>query len=280
MTKRKQYNLHIISDSTGGLAGHMINAILTQFPHVRLHQNYYPFTDSQKKVDQVLRKIKHRKDMVFYALVDPDCKETVAQLCAQRGIANFDLTGSLVQFIADHTQVQPLRELSRLHQTNTGYFQRIEAMEFTAQHDDGRRLESLGEAEIVILGLSRVSKSPTSTFLGSLGYKVANVSLSPKTGFPKELKKVTKKIIAFTTIPKRLFDIRQRRFASFKSKIDAYHQRELDYYELQSIIKEVMWAEAEYRKCKYPILDITDMTVEEIAAKVLEIKKIKRKIFN
>ena len=269
-SSRRQYTLHLVSDQTGSLANHMITAILTQFPQIDFQKVYHTFQDSPQKVRETVKSIGRRRTIVFHALVDAQSKLIVEEACIRLRVPHFDLTGSLVQFIADHTGIQPVNELSRLHAVDAGYFQRIEAMEFTALHDDGRNLGTLHEADIVIVGLSRVSKSPTATYLGAMGYKTANVSVAPETGFPRELGRVKKKTVAFTVQPRTLHEVRGKR-------IEEWELGQTSYGNLRDIIREVMEAEAEYRRRNLPILDITGMTIEKIAAWVLKTLKVKRK---
>jgi len=274
---RPLYTLHIVSDATGNLASHMISAILTQFPELRFKEVYHIFKNKKKDVEETIQSFRRKHHIVLYALIDPESKKTLHEACARLQIPSYDLTGSLVQFIADHTGCPPVNELARLHETHAGYFQRIDAMEFTAQHDDGRRLDTINEADVIVVGLSRVSKSPTSTYLGSLGYKVANVSIAPETGFPEQLRGLKKKIVAFTLQPKALAEIRTKRFEQFDQTLKAKRIDGLPYYDLRSIIDEVVYAEKEYRKRGYPVIDITGLTVEEIAATTLDRLGIKRK---
>ncbi len=268
----KKFTLHIVSDGTGNLAAHMITAILSQFPNVKIDCVFHVFQHSLEKINETTRKFRPGNDIVLHALVDPQLKLAMETACVERDIPHFDLTGSLVQFISDHIGVAPVNELSRLHQVNAGYFQRIEAFEFTAQHDDGLGLQSIEHAEIVIVGVSRVSKSPTSMFLASRGYKVANVSITPTTGFPAELDKVQDRVVAFTVQPKRLHEIRAVRLA-------ASNLHDTSYDSLREVVREVSQANAEYAARGYPVIDITQMTVEQTAATVLETLKIPRKQF-
>jgi [pyruvate, water dikinase]-phosphate phosphotransferase / [pyruvate, water dikinase] kinase len=277
MRKARVYTLHIISDATGTLARHVINAVLTQFPDVRVRQIYHVFQDREDEVERTIQTFRKTHHLVFFALLDPACKQLIHEACVRMKIPHYDLTGSLVQFLSDHTHTSPVNELARLHQTDSGYFQRIAAMEFTAQHDDSRGLGTLDQADVVIVGLSRVSKSPSSIYLGSLGFKVANVSIAPQTGFPAELDKVKKKIIAFTLQPKRLHDIRVARFKDYRERAAAHQMDDLPYYNLRAVVEEVVWAERECRKRGYPILDITNMTVEEVAANLLRVLGTRRK---
>lgn len=275
--KQTTYTLHLVSDATGTLARHMISAVLTQFPDLNVKQVYHVFQNRKDEIDKTIATFKKHNHLVFFALLDPEAKKEIHEACVAHHIPHYDLTGSLVQFICDHTHTSPVNELARLHQTNAGYFQRISAMEFTAQHDDSRGLHTLAQADIVIVGLSRVSKSPSSIYLGSLGFKAANVSITRETGFPEELDEVKKKIVAFTLQPRKLFEIRHKRIKDIQDQAAMTNLTNIAYCDLRSVVEEVVFAEKEYRKRGYPILDITGMTVEEVAANVLRILGTKRK---
>jgi len=276
----KPYVLHVVSDASGNLASHLIHSVITQFPDTLFKLKYHLFQDNADDLHSSLESVQGRNSLVLHAVLDPQLKLLIHQICRKHKVDDYDLTGSLVQFISDHTGIPPANELTRLHATGQGYFKRIRAMEFTAQHDDNRRLETLGEAEIVIVGLSRVSKSPTSFFLGAKGYKVANVAISRETGFPAELDEVRDRTIAFTTRPKELYEIRQRRFSGFEQEIGEQNLESLPYYNLRQIVSEVSWAEKEFRARKYPILQISGHTVEELGSRVLtELKLDQEDIF-
>lgn len=274
--KRKVWTLDIISDGTGNLASHLINAVLTQFPDVDVKKKVHLIKPAGRKLPDLLKKLPKRNHLVLHALVDPALKSQVDAACQKRGIPNFDLTGMLVQFMADHMQCAPENSATRLHEADPGYFKRIQAMEFTAQHDDARRIETARDADVVVLGLSRVSKSPTCTFLGSMGYRAANISIAPESGIPDAVKKVPrKKLVALTIQPKKLHEIRQQRFKRFNQKIEEEGAAELPYGNLKSVIKEVVWAESTYREMEIPIINITHLTIEEAAREIVNALELK-----
>ena len=273
----RPYTLHIISDATGTLARSVISAVLTQFPDLQAKQIYHVFTQGREDVERVIQSLGKRNNLVFYALLDPEAKQAINVACVTRKIPHHDLTGALVQFISDHTGVLPVNNLGRLHQADVDYIERLEAMKFTAQHDDSLRLDTLDQADMVIVGLSRLSKSPTAMYMGSLGYKVANVSIAPETGFPAQLDAVRKRIVAFTIQPKLLRDIRLKRLKGYHVPSPAGGPTDLKYVDQRAVIREVMDAEREYARRGYPILDITSMTIEEITANVLRLLGTKRK---
>lgn len=247
----------------------MIRPILTQFTGVEFERVYHAFQDTHEKVRRTLDRIDHGRTLVLHALVDPDAKRLVRTACVRRRIPHHDLTVRLVQFIADNVGQLPADEVARLHRVDAAYLHRIEAMEFTSEHDDGAGLGTIDQADIVIVGISRVSKTPTSTYLASFGYKVANVSITPETGFPAELREVKKRVVAFTLQPKALREIRAERIS---------HVKDIAYHDMRSVIREVADAEAEYRKRGYPVIDITGKTIEQIAATILQKIKVKKKV--
>ena len=271
------YTLHIISDATGTLARSVISAVLTQFPDLRARQIYHVFARGKEEVEKAIESFGKRHNLVFYALLDSEAKQAINVACVTRKIPHHDLTGALVQFISDNTGCLPVNKLGRLHPADTDYIERLEAMKFTAQHDDSLHLDTIDHADIVIVGLSRLSKSPTAMYMGSLGYKVANVSITQETGFPKQLDAVKKRIVAFTIQPRLLRDIRIKRLKGYHAPAPEKGMNNLKYVDQHAVIREVMYAEREYSRRGYPILDITGMTIEEITANVLRLLGTKRK---
>lgn len=264
--------LHLISDFTGNLANHLVSTVVGQFADVSPKKVVHRFCDSDEKRARALRTVRDpSRDVVLHAVLDPAAKGQIEAHAASAGIPCFDLTGPLTDFLTAALQSTPKNDPDRVHPTDEGYFHRIDAMEFTLQHDDSRRLESIHEADVVLLGISRVSKSPTSSFLGSLGYKAANVSIAPSLGLPKELARCKGRVVALTMQPSKLFEIRQRRFRlnGFATAL-AERDESLDYLQLRDVSQEVMAAEQLYRKAKIPIVDVTGMTIEEAATHVLE----------
>lgn len=257
--------IHVISDSTGVFAEHLLSSVLMQFPKLHKIEALHVFETDPRRIRKIIRDLPTTRTVVLHAIVKASLKEIVAAECHRRNIPHFDLTGSLVQFIAEHSGIAPEDNRSLLHKVNADYFRRIEAMEFTAQHDDGR-IESVDKADIVLVGVSRVGKTPAAIFLGSLGYKVANIALAPQMKIPEIISDLP--AVALTCQPRALWTIRTRRFEKFQRALAAHGERPLDYYDLPAVTREVRWAEEEMRKRNIPIIDVTELTVEEIAARV------------
>jgi regulator of PEP synthase PpsR (kinase-PPPase family) len=265
--------IHVITDGTGGLPRHILTAILSQFPNLKSAPHYHIICDTTDHVDRELRKIRS-PSIVLHALTNPQVKQHLVQAVKRKkDVSQYDLTGGLVNFLAQQTGETPLNEFHAVHTRDESYYDRIDAWEFTMQHDDSRRLESIDEADIVLVGLSRVSKTPTAAYLGWLGYRVANVSYAPETGLPKELKKCRGKVVALTMQPKRLAEIRSRRLKinRFADAVARDRTKEFRYAGVRDTIREVMDAETTFKRMRYPMIDTTDATVEDTAARVIQL---------
>lgn len=258
------YTVHLVAAGTGELLSGLGAVAVSQFPGVAIQVVTHPLQSDIEKLQATLGKLSGERPIVVHALADQEAKHLVRNTCVVRRIPHFDATGPLMNFLADCVGVPPKNDVSRLHQLDAAYRRRIAAIDFAMEHDDGLGLGTLRDADVVIVGVSRVSKSPTSLYLASRGFKVANVSIAPEVGFPKELARISKKkVVAFTTQPKRLHEIRTERAKRMGSEGTSYH-------DLSGVIAEVMAAEAEYRKRGYAIIDVTHLTIEQTAAQIVE----------
>ncbi len=259
----EMFTVHLIAAAAGELLNGLAVVAISQFPDIRFDVVSHPLQDSIDKLEATLDNLSGKRPIVLHALADENAKLLVRNTCVVERIPHFDATGTLLNFISDCVGALPQNDVSRLHRLDTAYQRRIEAMEFALEHDDSLGLRSLRDADLVIVGISRVSKSPTTLYLSSRGYKVANVSIVPGGAFPDELERMPKsKVVAFTMQPKRLHEIRADRASRIGSEGTSYE-------DLQSVIREVMEAEAEYRRRGYPIIDVTSITIEQTAAQIL-----------
>lgn len=270
---KRTRQIHVLTDGTGGLPRHYLTAVLSQFPSLKQQPQYHVFCSTPKQATTAYNKYVKKNSIVFHTFVRSDTKAAIEQLAKSHSVPSFDLTGSAVDFLSTHYGVAATEEIGLVHSRGTDYFDRIDAWEFSLQHDDSRRLETVGKAEFILVGISRVSKTPTSSYLGWLGYRVANVSFDPEQGLPKEIKKYRKKAIALTIQPKQLSEIRSRRMQvnGFADVIVHDPEAEIRYAGLKDTIREVMAAEQFYRELKLPVIDVTHSTVEETAARILQV---------
>ena len=262
---RKLTTIHLLSDSTGNLAQHMLTAFLTQFPARSFDVRRHNFLATPALTQAALGHVKTAPGIVFHAVVSPESKKLIADTCAALKLPARDLTGEFVDFLSAHSGIPPAPDVKRLHDITDEYHRRIKAVEFTLEHDDGLGLDTIDEADIVLVGVSRTSKTPTSVYLGQQGYKVANVSLARAVEPPRQLLDLRRKTVVGLLIdPHRLREIRSARQA-------AWQMAETSYSDPEAVRDEVNWSRRLFLKQGWPTLDVTSRAIEESAAKILEI---------
>lgn len=257
--------LYVLSDSTGNLAKHMVTSFLTQFPDGAFDLKLRPFIGEQKRLDKSLAEISTHPGIVFHAVVSPSLKSDISLRCQDLQNPCCDLTGPTVDFLAHASRIKPLSDQQRLHQVDHVYCDRINAMAFTLEHDDGLGLPTLGQSDVVIIGVSRTGKTPTSIYLAMQGYRTANVSLATGIEVPAQLFELPRgKAIGFIIDPHQLAEIRTRRQS-------AWRMTPTDYNDPNKVEEEIQWCRRVFAKLHCPVLDVTDQAIEETAARALDI---------
>ena len=270
--------LHLVSESTGSLARHIASVVLPQFPKLIPEITSHIFCDSAAKLRDAKSQIaEDQTSIVFSALTQPKLIRSLKTWCERRRCVFIDLIGHVVNEVAQVTSQRPLLDASKSHRCDDDYLRRIDAWEFTLQHDDSRRLETISEADIVLLGVSRVGKTPLAAYLGSIGYRVANVSIAKDVPVPSEVVSSRDKTIGLTISVDRLAEIRKRRFElnRFSQALRSRGTRS-DYCSLSAILDEIDYAEKQFRRLRLRTLDTTELTVEEAAARVLQLLAIEQ----
>jgi regulator of PEP synthase PpsR (kinase-PPPase family) len=256
--------LYVLSDSTGNLARHMVSSFLTQFPLGSFQVHVKPFVHEPMRMKAALEMIAHRPGIVLHAVVAAELKQKIQQECARLNTPCCDLTGPAVDFLSRASHVQPAIDPQQMHPVDNAYCHRINAMGFTLEHDDGLGLDTLSEAQIVLAGVSRTGKTPTSVYLAMLGFRVANVSLAMNVALPAQLLALPPgKAVGLIIEPHQLAEIRTRRQQSWKMNTTRYN-------ELAEVDEEIRWCRGVFNKLRCPVLDVTDQAIEETAARVLE----------
>jgi regulator of PEP synthase PpsR (kinase-PPPase family) len=257
--------LYILSDSTGNLARHMVNTFMTQFPSGAFQVQVRPFIGEEERRVEALAVIANRPGIVFHAIVSPQLKLELSQRCEQMNVACYDLTGPTVEFLARAAGIQPLSDEQLLHRVDPVYVGRINAMSFTLEHDDGLGMENLGEADVVLAGVSRTGKTPTSVYLAMQGYRVANVALAAEAPVPPQLRQLPRrKAVGLIIEPAHLADIRGRRER-------AWNMAPSPYSDVRRVRQEIEWSRRLFRELNMPVLDVTEQAIEETAARVLDL---------
>ena len=241
----------------------MLTAILTQFPPDAFRLEMRSFVRTPEQIAKVMQDVKADPGMVFHGMLDHAHKRQIADACRQIGVGVCDLTGTIVDYIADQSGLAPRQNYELLHHIDETYHHRIRALEFTLEHDDALGLDSIGQADIVLAGVSRTSKTPTSVYLAQLGYRVANVALAPQVEPPKQLLTLPqKKVVGLVIEPRTLAEIRGRRRQEWRMQVSAYTDP-------REIAREVAWSRELFARMKWPVLDVTNQAVEETAARIV-----------
>jgi len=262
--------IHLLSDSTGNLGQHMLSAFLTQFPAQAFDVRRHNFLSTPALVKTALERVRQAPGMVLHAFVSTEAKSEVTAQCATMNLPMLDLTGDFVHFLSAHSGIEPKRDVKLLHDISEEYHRRIKALEFTLEHDDGLGLETLCDADVVLVGVSRTSKTPTSIFLAQQGLKVANVSLAKSVAPPPALLTIKReKVVGLLIDPLRLAEIRTNRQQSWGMPDTSYN-------EMETVREEVEWSRKLFAGRGWATLDVTRRAVEETAGKIVDLLKLTR----
>lgn len=269
MTKRPviYFHLHLVSDSTGETLNAVAKAACAQFEMVNAIEHAYALVRTARQLDRVLQEIETAPGVVMYTLINPVLRERLEARCRELSmpcIAILDpVLASLRSYLGTHEHVE---KPGIQHELGAEYFRRIEALTYTMAHDDGQGIADLNEAEVVLVGVSRTSKTPTCIYLANRGIKAANVPIVPGTPLPKELESLDQPLIVGLTIsPERLVHIRRSRLLSLNESA------ETDYVDLETVRLEMRAARRVFALHGWPVIDVTRRSIEETAAAILNL---------
>jgi regulator of PEP synthase PpsR (kinase-PPPase family) len=258
--------LHVVSDATGETAARLVQALEAQFPDQEFVEIRHPRVESEDDLQLAVNRMRGRPAVVVYTIVQPELRESMRTLCRRARLHYCDLLGQPIEAVARVSGMAATMTPGSRPPLNTQYFKRMEAIEFAVRYDDGVG-RGLHEADIVLVGVSRTSKTPLSIYLGYLGYKAANVPVVKGIDPPKELFAVEPtKIVGLTIDPNRLAEIRRARMRTMGGGA-----RNRQYAELMEIYEELEQAEKLHRKLGCPVIDISELSIEETAHRVLRV---------
>jgi len=268
---RNLYQIYLISDSTGETLDRIFLALKAQFPNFEYQTNHFSFTRTESQTLAILKQAKKDKNsIILYTIVNSKLAKYLTEKAYERKIPCFGVLGDLILNFSKVLNQKASHQPSGQYALNDEYYDRIEAIQFTMNHDDGNLLNDVEKSDIILLGVSRTSKTPTSIYLANKGFKTANIPLVNKNSIPKNLKENPQNfcIIGLTTEAERLADVRKNRINSLKDK------KNQDYTNLNKIKKEVEEAKNTFKKYKWPTIDVTRKSVEETAASIIKIYEI------
>ena len=267
------YQIYLISDSTGETLDRVFLAIKAQFKNIEYNVKSYFFTRTENQVVKILTEAKKKENsIILYTIVDNNLARFLANKSDEKKIPCFSVLGNLILNFSRLLNQKASHVPSGQHALNEEYYKRIEAIQFTMNHDDGNLVEELEKSDLILLGVSRTSKTPTSIYLANKGFKTSNIPLINENSIPESLKKNPKMscVVGLTTEAERLVDIRKNRMITLKE------QENTSYTDIQNIKKEVENAKKTFTKYKWPTIDVTRKSVEETAASIIKIHEIYR----
>jgi len=265
------YQIYLISDSTGETLDRIFLALKAQFKNIEYKVHSYSFTRTENQILQILDDAKKNKNsVILYTIVDNNLAKYLAGESDKKFIPCFSVLGNLILNFSKILNQRASHEPSGQHALNEEYYERIEAIQFTMNHDDGNLLNDIGKSDIILVGVSRTSKTPTSIYLANKGFKTSNIPLVNENSLPKKLRENPQQtcVVGLHTDPERLVDLRKNRMNSLKET-----QNKM-YTNIENIKKEVMEAKKTFKKYKWPSIDVTRKSVEETAASIIKIHDI------
>ncbi len=273
----REIKVIIISDGTGETASLMTKAAVVQFSDQDVTFTRYKNIRTKVQVEAIFQDAAPQHDILVYTLVSPELRQYILEVAPQYKIPTIDLLGPLLNSLSGFFTSQPRSQPGIFHQVDDRYFKRISAMEYTIHHDDGKNLDNLEEADLIILGISRTSKTPLSMFLSMQGWKVCNVPLVPEIAVPPEVFKADQsKIIGLTIQADVLHAIRKARLERLGK--DPSKGTE-NYASLEHVMRDIEYASELFRSNKrWAIFDVSGKALEETAAEVIKVMTSRRKL--
>tara|TARA_B100001142_G_scaffold268427_1_gene273573 strand:+ start:274 stop:1095 length:822 start_codon:yes stop_codon:yes gene_type:complete len=268
------YQIYLVSDSTGETLDRVFLAIKAQFKNIEYEINSYFFTRTENQVIKIIEQAKKKKNsIILYTIVDNNLSKFLANKSDEKKIPCFGVLGNLIISFSKLLNQQASHVPSGQHALNEEYYERIEAIQFTMNHDDGNLINEIEKSDIVLLGVSRTGKTPTSIYLANRGFKTSNIPLVNENSIPENLKKEPKSlcVVGLITEAERLVDIRKNRMSSLKETENT------KYTNIENIKKEVNDAKKTFKKYNWPTIDVTRKSVEEAAASIIKIHEIYKK---
>lgn len=262
---RTFFHVHLVSDSTGETLSTMMKSVAARFPTAKPLEHVASLIRSHTQLDKALSRIEQAPGLVLYTIVDPSMRRRVEIKCAELQVPAIPVLDPLLNAFADYLGLESTSQAGGQHELDEDYFRRIGAIDFTLAHDDGQLSWDLEGSDVVLVGVSRTSKTPTCMYLANKGVRAANVPLVPGVEPPPELTQLRKPmVVGLTASPDRLSAIRTSRLGNLNSE-----DRARDYTDAQKVREEVTKAKRYFVKNGWPVIDVTKRSVEETAAKVL-----------
>lgn len=263
---RSYFHLHLVSDSTGETLIAASRAAAAQYQGVASIEHVYPLVRTPSQLERVIAEIEDAPGIVLFTLVDSDLSQRLEASCEASGSPCLSVLGPILTLFKSYLGQSSTPRAGAQHMLNADYFKRIDALNFTMMNDDGQLPENLEHADIVLLGVSRTSKTPTSIYLANRGYKTANVPIVPHVPLPRALEQLRRPlIVGLIASPERIIQIRQNRLLSLNA------DSQTDYVDRIAVAEEIAASRRMFAEKGLPTIDVTRRSIEETAAAILDL---------
>ena len=264
----KIYQVYQVSDSTGETLDRIFLALKAQFSNFECKTIHYSFTRTKNQIDKIISKSISEKDVIIlYTIVDNDLAKYMDLETKKNRVPSFEVLGNLIADFSKLLNQKASRLPSGQHTLDKEYYKRIEAIQFTIYHDDGKIIKDLEKSDVILVGISRTSKTPTSIYLANRGYKVSNIPIILNKSLPERLIESAKKtfVVGLVCEANRLLDVRRNRIHSMRE------DRPGNYINEKEILNELESSKKLFKKYNWPVIDVTRKSVEETAASIIKI---------
>ncbi len=263
------FHLHLVSDATGETVHSVARACFVQFEGIEPVEHHWPLVRTKGQIDKILRNIEENPGVVLFTIVKEELRTALEIGCGRLHIPCISVLDPVIHALTAFLGLESSGKSGRQHTLDADYFDRIDAMTYTLNHDDGQSTHDLGEADIILVGVSRTSKTPTCIYLANRGLKAANVPIVPNIKLPPIFETLNQDpgplIVGLTTDPRRLVQVRRNRLRLLD------HDADTDYVDPETVRDEVATARRLFGERDWPVIDVTRRSIEETAATILQI---------
>ncbi len=261
----KRFHLHLVSDATGETINTVARAAIAQFEDVEAVEHFWSLVRTRREIESVLAGIERNPGVVLFTLVDAVLRNELEEGCRRQQVPSVPLLEPVIGALSGYLGIEARGQPGRQHLLDAEYFTRIDAMHFVLAHDDGQMVHDLNHADVVLVGVSRTSKTPTCFYLANRGIKAANVPIVPGQELPGEIAELARPLIVGATIaPERLVEVRRNRLRMLSQA------EQTDYVDPERVREEVLAARRIFARHRWPVIDVTRRSIEEIAAEILQ----------
>lgn len=273
MPETGYFHLHLVSDATGETLITVARAAAAQYANVSPIEHLYPMVRSKKQLDNALAEIAESPGLVLYTLLEEDLIGMLESKCRELALPCMSVLGPVLRLFQSYLGAETIHRAGAQHVLNAEYFQRIDALNYTMFHDDGQHVEGLEEADVVLVGVSRTSKTPTSIYLANRGIKTGNVPLIPGVPVSPQVERLSRPlVVGLYASPERIVQIRENRLLSLKA-----HRDDDRYIDKAAVAEEVAFSRRLCATHNWPSIDVTRRSIEETAAAVMRLLSERRR---